>query len=129
MPQFCRNATVSIVMCDVTRPKTLQATRIWKKRVDEIVLQPNGQPIPAVLLINKVRCTYTEILHLVLIVEVPIVTLFNPPSQFSMLVIQVSYVLCVCMLCMGGGVGVVYVTGLDSFLPFFTLSICYLLVC
>ena len=57
MPQFCRNAAVAVVMCDVTRPKTLQTTRIWKKRVDEIVLQPNGQSIPAVLLINKVHCT------------------------------------------------------------------------
>ena len=55
MPQFYRNAAVAIVMCDVTQPKSLQAAKIWKKRVDENVLQPNGQPIPAVLLINKVH--------------------------------------------------------------------------
>ena len=54
MPQFCRNAAVAIVMCDVTQPKSLQSTRIWKKQVDENVVQPNGQPIPSVLLINKV---------------------------------------------------------------------------
>ena len=33
------------------------------------------------------------------------------------------------MLCVGRGWGVVYVTGLGSFLPFFTLSMRYLLVC
>ena len=69
LPQFCRNAIVAVVMCDVTRPETLQATRIWKKRVDEVVRQPNGQPIPAVLLINKVYFTYTVIFHLVLMLR------------------------------------------------------------
>ena len=54
MPQFYRNAAVAIVMCDVTQPKTLEAAKIWKKGVDDNVLQPNGQPIPAILLINKV---------------------------------------------------------------------------
>ena len=54
MPQFYRGAAVAIVMCDVTRLDTLQSTKVWKKQVDENVLQPNGQPIPAVLLINKV---------------------------------------------------------------------------
>ena len=54
MPQFYRGAAVAIVMCDVTQPLTLQSTKVWKRQVDENVLQPNGQPIPAVLLINKV---------------------------------------------------------------------------
>jgi small GTP-binding protein len=54
MPQFCRGAAVAIVMCDVTQPATLQSTKMWKQLVDKNVLQPNGQPIPAVLLINKV---------------------------------------------------------------------------
>jgi small GTP-binding protein len=53
MPQFCRGAAVAIVMCDVTQPATLQSTKMWKQLVDKNVLQPNGQPIPAVLLINK----------------------------------------------------------------------------
>ena len=69
MQLFGRNAAVAVVMCDVTKPATLQATRILKKRVDELVLQPNGQPIPAVLLINKVHCTCTEILYLVLMLR------------------------------------------------------------
>ncbi|CAI8041249.1 Ras-related protein Rab-7L1 [Geodia barretti] len=53
MPQFCRGAAVAIVMCDVTQPATLQSTKMWKQLVDKNVLQPNGQSIPAVLLINK----------------------------------------------------------------------------
>jgi small GTP-binding protein len=53
MPQFYRNAAVAIVMCDVTQPISLQSAKVWKKQVDDNVLQPNGQPIPAVLLINK----------------------------------------------------------------------------
>lgn len=61
MPQFYRGAAVAIVMCDVTRLDTLQSTRVWKKQVDENVLQPNGQPIPAVLLINKVLLKYYSI--------------------------------------------------------------------
>ena len=46
-------------MCDVTRKQTLlEGARLWKKSADESVFLPNGQPIPSVLLVNKVRSSF-----------------------------------------------------------------------
>lgn len=39
---------------DVTRLSTFEAVQMWKSDLDNKVLLPNGQPIPAVLLANKV---------------------------------------------------------------------------
>ena len=54
MPQYTRRSAAAIVMCDVTRRGTLEGAKIWKEAVDKSVYLPNGQPIPCVLLINKV---------------------------------------------------------------------------
>ena len=39
---------------DVTESASFDAVQIWKEDVDNKLLLPNGQPIPAVLLANKV---------------------------------------------------------------------------
>lgn len=54
MPQFGRNSSAAVVMCDVTRRNTLEGARVWKKSVDTSVFLPNGQHIPCILLVNKV---------------------------------------------------------------------------
>ena len=41
-------------MFDVTRLSTFEAVQMWKADLDNKVLLPNGKPIPAVLLANKV---------------------------------------------------------------------------
>ena len=41
-------------MFDVTRLSTFEAVQMWKQDLDNKVLLPNGKPIPAVLLANKV---------------------------------------------------------------------------
>ncbi len=46
------------MMCDATRSETMEeGATLWKKSVDESVCLSNGQRIPCVLLVNKVRCT------------------------------------------------------------------------
>ena len=41
-------------MFDVTRLSTFEAVQMWKADLDNKVILPNGKPIPAVLLANKV---------------------------------------------------------------------------
>ncbi len=55
MPQYARRSEAAIVMCDVTRAETMDCATLWKKAVDDSVCLSNGQYIPCVLLINKVR--------------------------------------------------------------------------
>lgn len=56
MPQYARRSASAIVMCDVTRQATMyEGAKEWKKSVDTSVYLPNGQPIPCILLVNKVR--------------------------------------------------------------------------
>lgn len=56
MPQYARRSAAAIVMCDVMRRETMYTgAREWKNSVDKSVYLPNGQPIPCVLLVNKVR--------------------------------------------------------------------------
>ena len=45
----------AFVVFDVTRLSTFEAVQMWKQDLDNKVLLPNGKPIPAVLLANKVR--------------------------------------------------------------------------
>ena len=59
MPQYARWSSSAIVMCDVMRRNTMyEGAKEWKKSVDRSVYLPTGQPIPCVLLVNKVS-TYT----------------------------------------------------------------------
>jgi len=49
---FFRNANAAVVVCDVTRPLTLDAVRDWKQELDE-KMETEGGKIPCILLANK----------------------------------------------------------------------------
>ena len=55
---MCRNyyqdANGCCVMFDITNKKSLENCENWKKELDNKVFQPNGKPIPSILLANKV---------------------------------------------------------------------------
>lgn len=51
---YYKEAVGAFVVFDVTRLSTFEAVQMWKSDLDNKVLLPNGQPIPAVLLANKV---------------------------------------------------------------------------
>ncbi len=52
MPQFARESAGIVIVCDVTRSKTVDAVRIWKTEADKVLV---NSP-PCVLLVNKVSC-------------------------------------------------------------------------
>jgi Ras-related protein Rab-32 len=52
---YYKEAVGAFVVFDVTRLSTFEAVQMWKQDLDNKVLLPNGQPIPAVLLANKVN--------------------------------------------------------------------------
>jgi len=49
---FFRNAHAAVIVCDVTRPLTLEAVRDWKRELDEKMATEGGE-IPCILLANK----------------------------------------------------------------------------
>ena len=51
---YFRGASGCVVMFDVTNYKTLESAQEWKSELDAKVELPNGEPIPCVLLGNKV---------------------------------------------------------------------------
>lgn len=51
---YYRDAVAAFVAFDVTRAATFDAIEQWKNDLDSKLFQSNGQPIPAVLLANKV---------------------------------------------------------------------------
>lgn len=52
---YYKEAVGAFVVFDVTRLSTFEAVQMWKQDLDNKVLLPNGKPIPAVLLANKVN--------------------------------------------------------------------------
>ncbi|KAG0046505.1 rab32, member RAS oncoprotein [Gryganskiella cystojenkinii] len=51
---YYKEAVAAFVVYDVTRPKTFEAVAKWKADLDSKVTLPGGQPIPVVLLANKI---------------------------------------------------------------------------
>ncbi len=51
---YYKDAISAIIVFDMESPKTLQTALKWKKDVDEKVTLSNGQPIPVILVGNKV---------------------------------------------------------------------------
>ena len=51
---YYKEAVGAFVVFDVTRLSTFEAVQMWKADLDNKVLLPNGKPIPAILLANKV---------------------------------------------------------------------------
>lgn len=50
---YCRDANGVLVVCDATKPETMQLAAKWREKVDENIRLPDEQPIPAVLCVNK----------------------------------------------------------------------------
>ena len=48
------DACGSLIIHDIMRPDTLKFVCKWKQFVDNNILLPNGDPIPCILLANKV---------------------------------------------------------------------------
>lgn len=51
---YYKEAVAALVVYDITRPNTFEAVPKWKADLDTKVSLPDGQPIPVVLLANKV---------------------------------------------------------------------------
>ena len=51
---YYQGAVGAFVVFDVTESASFDAVQVWKEDVDNKLLLPNGQPIPVVLLANKV---------------------------------------------------------------------------
>ena len=58
---YYKEAVGAFVVFDVTRLSTFEAVQMWKADLDNKVLLPNGKPIPAVLLANKVSSLYLAV--------------------------------------------------------------------
>ena len=52
---YFRGASGCVVIFDVTTRATFEHAKDWKEDLDSKVVLPNGEPIPCVLLANKVR--------------------------------------------------------------------------
>jgi len=50
---FYKGAVGAFVVYDITQPTRFEGVNLWKDDVDCKVLLPNGQSVPAVLLVNK----------------------------------------------------------------------------
>jgi len=53
---YYKDAMGAFIVYDVTRTSTFEAVAKWKKDLDSKVTQPNGDPIPCILLGNKCDC-------------------------------------------------------------------------
>ena len=51
---YYKEAVAAIIMFDCTRQPTFDAVMTWKNDLDSKVLLPNGDPVPCLLLSNKV---------------------------------------------------------------------------
>ena len=51
---YYKEAVGALLVFDITRMSTFDAVQKWKSDIDEKVTFPGGQPIPVVLLANKV---------------------------------------------------------------------------
>ncbi|KAF9582904.1 rab32, member RAS oncoprotein [Lunasporangiospora selenospora] len=51
---YYKEAVAALVVYDVTRPKTFEAVSKWKADLDSKVSLPDGEPIPVILLANKI---------------------------------------------------------------------------
>lgn len=50
---FARGAVGAVVVADIMNRDTLEAARMWKDQVDQVVTLKSGQRLPMVLLLNK----------------------------------------------------------------------------
>ena len=50
---YYRNSHAAFIVCDNTKPETLENVKKWKSQIGEKTLLPNGKPLPVILLVNK----------------------------------------------------------------------------
>ena len=55
---YYRDAVGALLVYDVTNPQSLTSLKQWWKDACDIVMKKDGQPIPAVILANKVIQQY-----------------------------------------------------------------------
>ena len=58
---YYKNAVGCLILFDINCKKSFISVLQWKKQLDDLVLLPNGNPIPCVLIANK-ACFYRNIL-------------------------------------------------------------------
>lgn len=51
---YYQDGVAALVVFDATRQSTFEATKKWKSDIDSKVTLPNGDPIPVILLANKI---------------------------------------------------------------------------
>ena len=51
---YYKEAVAAMIVFDCTRQSTFDAVLTWKNDLDSKVLLPNGEPVPCLLLSNKV---------------------------------------------------------------------------
>ena len=56
---YYKEAVAAMIVFDCTRQSTFDAVLTWKNDLDSKVLLPNGEPVPCLLLSNKV--CYVEV--------------------------------------------------------------------
>ena len=52
---YYKEAVGAFIVFDVTRSSTFEAVQKWKNDLDSKVQLPNGDPVPCILLANKVK--------------------------------------------------------------------------
>jgi len=52
---YYKEAVAALIVFDCTRQSTFDAVLTWKNDLDSKVLLPNGEPVPCLLLSNKVH--------------------------------------------------------------------------
>ena len=57
----------AFVVYDMTKPTQFDGVSLWKDDVDCKVLLPNGQHVPAVLLVNKVGLVNSSVHQIIFI--------------------------------------------------------------
>ena len=65
---YYKGASGCVVMFDMTEPSSFLHARQWKQDVDTKAMLPNGDPIPCILVANKVHTaqiahTHTQSIH------------------------------------------------------------------
>lgn len=58
---YFKEAVGAFIVFDVTRTATFDAVSKWKQDLDSKVQLPDGNPIPCILLANKVKCTQPRV--------------------------------------------------------------------